>query len=147
MDFLIIVCNLVFLLVFAAFDLFNRRVIPNYLTIAYVLLSVASLFFRQNLLPYVLGFVEFCLVLLVVWVYSKFRGIKLFNAIGGADVKVFLGLSINSGVFVFNFAILISSFLGIAFGVIFKKRRIPLFPFLFFGYLFAVTFLFLEERF
>ncbi len=147
MDFIIVVGNLVFLLVFAIFDVFNRRVVPNYLTIIYVFLSVISIPFRKDLLPYVLGFGEFCLILLIVWGYSKFRGVRLVNVIGGADVKVFFGLAVNSGIFVFNYTVLISSFLGIVFGLAFKKRKIPFLPFLFFGYLLAIAFLFLKERF
>jgi Flp pilus assembly protein protease CpaA len=145
MDLIFSICNGFFLLIFALFDVLNKRIIPNYITIPYVLFSFLTLFFRDDPLPYALGFAEFCLILGIIWVYSRIRKINLLNAIGGADLKVFLGLSISSGVTIFNSTLIISSFLGIVFALTLKKRKITFLPFLFLGYLLVIIFLFLGK--
>jgi|GEM_PF-3154673 Flp pilus assembly protein protease CpaA len=145
MDLIFSICNGLFLLIFALFDVLNKRIIPNYITIPYVLFSFLTLFFRDDPLPYALGFAEFCLILGIIWVYSRIRKINLLNAIGGADLKVFLGLSISSGVTIFNSTLIISSFLGIVFALTLKKRKITFLPFLFLGYLLVIIFLFLGK--
>jgi len=145
MDLIFSICNGLFLLIFAFFDVLNKRIIPNYITIPYVLFSFITLFFRDDPLPYALGFAEFCLILGIIWVYSRIRKINLLNAIGGADLKVFLGLSISSGVTIFNSTLIISSFLGIVFALTLKKRKIIFLPFLFLGYLLVIIFLFLGK--
>ncbi len=141
------IVNVFFLGILSIYDL-KFRVAPNYISLPYVLVGFVSLFVFKNLFVFV-NVIELFLIFLVLFVYSKFRKMRLFDMFGGGDVKVLLGFSLINSFYVFNFSLVLSSIFGIMWGIIRKEKEIPFLFFLFLGYIvsYFVLYLFFYRNF
>ncbi len=123
----------VVLLVSAIFDIRSLKV-PNYITIPFIFFSYAFLAMDFTY-ERVLGVIFSIGIVFSIWVYSLLGKRKIFENIGGADIKIILALG-TLGYSYISKIIIISSLLGVTFWLIFIRRgdvRIPLVPFLFLG--------------
>lgn len=129
-----LVVNLVVLLVLSGFDI-KYRIVPNYISIPYIVFAFIFLLLDNSKVIYVLSFLEALAIILVIWWYSKIKDVSMFDVFGGGDIKVLIGFSLMNDLQIFNLTILTGSVLGIVFSLLRKENGVPFVPFLFFGYI------------